>query len=62
MFRKYLLFIFLNLFILVKGQMNPLNFNEYLSENYYRIHPAMAGVNLMESELILALDNSGLTP
>ena len=26
--------------------MNPLNFNEYLSENYYRIHPAMAGVNL----------------
>ena len=46
MFRKYLLFIFLNLFILVKGQMNPLNFNEYLSENFYRIHPAMAGVNL----------------
>ena len=26
--------------------MNPLFFNEYLAENYYRIHPAMAGVNL----------------
>jgi type IX secretion system PorP/SprF family membrane protein len=28
------------------GQMNHLFFNEYLSENYYIIHPAMAGVNL----------------
>ena len=26
--------------------MNPLYFNEYLAENYYRIHPAMAGANL----------------
>lgn len=31
---------------LAKGQMNTLYFNEYLSENYYYIHPAMAGVNL----------------
>lgn len=30
----------------VKCQMNPLYFNEYLSENYYTLHPAMAGVNL----------------
>ena len=30
----------------VEGQMNPLYLNEYLSENYYTIHPAMAGVNL----------------
>lgn len=29
-----------------KGQMNPLYFNEYLSENYYTFHPAMAGLNL----------------
>lgn len=31
---------------MLNGQMNPLFFNEYLAENYYRIHPAMAGVNL----------------
>ena len=41
---------FIGLLVLLVGglsaQMNPLYFNEYLSENYYNIHPAMAGVNL----------------
>ena len=46
MLKQYLFFFFFNFFILVSGQMNPLYFNEYLAENYYRIHPAMAGVNL----------------
>jgi len=38
---------FIGLLVLIVGglsaQMNPLYFNEYLSENYYNIHPAMAG-------------------
>ena len=46
MLKQYLFFFFFSFFILVSGQMNPLYFNEYLAENYYRIHPAMAGVNL----------------
>ena len=44
---KYQLFLFLVLAIqIVKAQGTTLYFQEYLSENLYLIHPAMAGVNL----------------